>query len=142
MKHVCLTTCLDTSRTLNIPLRSTQEWLIDLPIERGGLGEMPSPFALLASATASCMAASIQNRAKQIDISAYGLRIESALEEQENAVTALVFSIFIPESLLPIQHEIESISRSCPVASILHPGMEIKLEISMLDFLPDPSDAF
>ncbi len=132
MEYVCLTTSQDTARTLNLSYNSAAEWKTDIPCEFGGLGVMPTPLHLLISALSSCMATCFYLRATELGLPGQGVRIESAVVEEELQVKKLVFNIHLPAALSSLEPEAEELARTCPIAQVICPNLPCEVNCSIM----------
>ncbi len=132
MEYACLTTSLETARTLNLSYNSAEEWVTDIPCCYGGLGEMPTPLHLLASSISSCMATCIYLRATELGLPGQGVRIEAAVKEDKVNILGFDFHIFVPHTLASIESEIEEIARTCHIMKIIRTDLSIDISVSFI----------
>ncbi len=133
MNHACLTKSLESARTLSISYISPIEWITDIPVAEGGLGEMPSPLHLLASAAASCIATSIYLRATERGLTGHGSQIEAAIVEESLHVQRLIFTIHLPAVLECLVPTMEEIVRKAPVIESLNPNIALDINCLLKD---------
>ena len=100
----------------------------DVASALGGLGEQPSPAALLAATVASCMASMMAYLGARRGIDTTGISIESGYEEGKNGLSALVFHITVPHAVAEAERSVlEAAVKGCPVGAAIAPSVEKKI---------------
>lgn len=108
---------------------SGQEFRTDVAAAIGGLGEYPTPAAMMAASVASCMLSMIAWTGKNKNFETKGILIESGYESNERGqIVALTFLITVPFSVSPaVRKMMEGAVVHCPVGAIISSEVEKKI---------------
>ncbi len=95
----------------------------------GGMGEFPSPAALMTAAVASCMLSMIALTGQNKGENTTGIRIASDYETDEKGrISALLFDITVPSVVSPtVRRMMESAVKICPVGAIIDSSVEKRI---------------
>jgi uncharacterized OsmC-like protein len=114
-------------RTEATHLRSGSKLITDAPVDNRGKGEYFSPTDLVATALGSCMITimGIAAREHHFSIEGSSWEITKVMDENPRRIGEIIVEITLPPNNYTEQQKriLEHISKTCPVALSLHPGL-------------------
>jgi uncharacterized OsmC-like protein len=120
-------------RTVATHLESGTEILTDAPKDNHGKGEAFSPTDLVATALGSCMVSIMGIKARQMDISIDGTKVEvtKVMYAEPRRIGEIIIAIYMPANGYTDKDKkiLEHAAMTCPVFLSLHP--DIKKDVSV-----------
>lgn len=119
-------------RTVATHLESGTEILTDAPKDNHGKGEAFSPTDLVATALGSCMVSIMGIKARQMEISIDGTKVEvtKVMYAEPRRIGEIIVTIYMPANGYTDKDKkiLEHAAMTCPVFLSLHP--DIKKDVS------------
>lgn len=114
-------------------LQSGTDIETDAPTDNQGKGERFSPTDLVATALGTCMITTMGIKARTLNISLEGTRLEvtKVMVSDPRRIGKIVVHMYFPDTLQPDEKTkeiLERTARTCPVERTLHPDVELDMQ--------------
>lgn len=114
-------------------LQSGTDIETDAPTDNQGKGERFSPTDLVATALGTCMITTMGIKARTMNISLEGTRLEvtKIMVSDPRRIGKIVVHLYFPETLQADEKTkeiLERTARTCPVERTLHPDVELDMQ--------------
>ena len=127
-KYTSTTTLGDSARCRTEFTAGGNSLSTDLEQSQGGLGENPTPAAMLAASAASCMLSMIAFKGRQRGFETKGICISAGVEHDSNGISALLFDIRVPmQQTAETRRILESCVKACPVGKAISESVEKRI---------------
>ena len=123
-------------RTAATHLQSGTSLVTDAPVDNQGKGEFFSPTDLVATALGSCMITIMGISAKTQGFSIDGATwdVTKVMADNPRRIGEIIVELTLPPNQYTDQQKrlVEHITKNCPVALSLHPGLKQTVRINYL----------